>query len=458
MPSLRFVTKSLLVFLGAASVVHAHSWVEELRVIAPNGTMVGEPGYPRGNVKRNEAGFGDPALVHLVTGAPNDLMCKASQKSPASQSASSPRLKAAPGDAVAVRYQENGHVTLPDAQAGKAKNRGDIYVYGTTQPKDNEMLNDVHGVWTADGKGGDGRGVLLAKRPYDDGQCYQINGGPISTQRQKQFAHAPNPLMGADLWCQSDIKIPSTAPSGQLYTLYWVWIWDTQPDVDPNIKEGKPERYTSCIDVDLSEKVEFAQLAASAGFVQGQPIENAAVPEQFAQLNEQADAPAPAPSAPASSAPAPAPSAPDPPVPGAAGSATPSLVPPFAAPTVSPIPAPDAPSASAPSAPAPGAAETQIAPIPPLGIQFATANSANLQGSQTTLASVPRLTRSGSENASPTAGPVATVTVTESAVTITETVVTATQWITMPVQSPGGPAPSAPPQIRGRNWLFHRDV
>jgi hypothetical protein len=349
------ISMILFTLLAATSFVHAHSWVEQLTVIAPNGTFVGEPGYPRGNVKRSEPGFGDPKMVHLITGTPSDPMCKNTQKTPASQSASSPPLKAAPGANVALRFQENGHVTLPQNQLGKPENRGDIFVYGTTQPKDNELFNDVHGVWTADGKGGDGRGVLLAKASYDDGQCYQINGGAISTQRQKQFAHAGSQLMGADLWCQTDIKIPSDLSTGKLYTLYWVWTWPTAPSVDPGLPAGKNETYTTCMDVSPdSAAPNFSQKMADQGFVQGQPIENAAVPAQFAKLG---DAPAVA----GSSASAPAP---------ALSAQAPSA------------PAPSA-SASSASAPAPPAS-TSFGPIPPASGP----SGAPSQGSPTTLVTV----------------------------------------------------------------------
>lgn len=288
-------TKISLAFLSATSVAHAHSWIEQLMVIAPNGTFVGQPGFARGNVKRTEPGFGDPAMVHLITGAKTDPMCKDSQKSPSSQSASSPRLKAAAGAGIALRFQENGHVTLPQNQPGKPENRGDVFVYGTTKPKDNELLNDVHGVWTADGKGGDGRGVLLVKAAYDDGQCYQVNGGAISADRQKKFAHPPNQLMGADLWCQTDVKLPADAPTGQPYTLYWVWDWATAAGVDPGLPQGKKETYTTCMDIDATAADNSSRKAASGGFAQGQPIDNAAVPAQFTKLgNQSAASPSPA--------------------------------------------------------------------------------------------------------------------------------------------------------------------
>jgi hypothetical protein len=40
---------------------------------------------------------------------------------------------------------------------------------------------------------------LIAKAHFDDGQCYQINYGNIFGQRQVEFAHAPDEVMGADL-------------------------------------------------------------------------------------------------------------------------------------------------------------------------------------------------------------------------------------------------------------------
>jgi hypothetical protein len=54
----------------------------------------------------------------------------------------------------------------------------------------------------------------FSSQNFDDGQCYQINSGSISQQRQQQFPHTANDLMGADLWCQHDIKLPADAPSG----------------------------------------------------------------------------------------------------------------------------------------------------------------------------------------------------------------------------------------------------
>lgn len=286
--------------LGAlAASASAHTWVEQLMVIAPNGTMVGEPGFPRGNVRRDTPGFGDPAMVNLIPGngrtinqiLDTDLICKDSQTKQV-QTNNSPRLKAAPGSNVALRYQENGHVSLPQGQPGKPENRGTVFVYGTTQPKEDDTFLSIHRQWNAEGTGGDGRGVLLSTRDFDDSQCYQVNGGAISVQRQKTFAHAATPLMGADLWCQQDIQLPASAPSGKPYTLYWVWDWPTLPGTE-GFPEGKQEIYTTCMDIDITAgnlggngAADNAQkkAAGAVAFVKGQDLANAAVAAQVADI------------------------------------------------------------------------------------------------------------------------------------------------------------------------------
>lgn len=243
---------ALVALASFALLTSAHSWVEQLTVIDSNGVFTGAPGYPRGNVLRTAPNFGDPTMVHLLP--PNgraaaegilksDLMCKDSQKSPV-QTDGSPMLQAAPGSLVALRYQENGHVTLPQNQPGKPQNRGNVSIYGTSQPSETDTLLGIHKQWNAAGTGGDKRGKLLATQAFDDGQCYQINGGQISLARQGQFPHQSDQLMGADLWCQNDFKIPLDAPNGKPYTLYWVWDWPTAANVDPGLPQGKVSQET----------------------------------------------------------------------------------------------------------------------------------------------------------------------------------------------------------------------
>ncbi|KAJ5748471.1 uncharacterized protein N7511_010167 [Penicillium nucicola] len=270
--------------------VNAHSWVEQLTVIAPNGTFIGNPGYSRGNVLRT-AGFVD-TMTYLIPPSgqdvtqllPSNKLCRETQQDE-TQTTGSPRLQASPGASIALRYQENGHVTLPENQPGKPKNRGYVYVYGTTQPKVGEKLLDVHGKWTSDGTGGDKRGVLLSKQNFDDGRCYQINGQSISQTRQKEFAHTANQLMGADLWCQQDLRLPANAPTGKPYTLYWVWDWPTKPGIDPTYPKGKQEIYTTCMDVDIVQATNN-KLGVSSDYETDQDLNNAAIPSQFDSLGK----------------------------------------------------------------------------------------------------------------------------------------------------------------------------
>jgi len=278
--------------LAASSSVHAHSWIEQMTVIAPNGTFVGDPGYARGNVLRSSPDFSDPTMVNLIPPdgrtineiLPTDLMCKSTQTSQ-TQTDGSPRLQAAPGAGIALRYQENGHVTLPANQPGKPTNRGTVYVYGTTQPSPDDAFLAIHRVWTPDGTGGDGRGVLLSTQNFDDGQCYQVNGGAISQQRQQEFPHVANTLMGADIWCQQDIALPANAPTGQPYALYWVWDWPTLPGT-AGFPDGKQEIYTTCMDVDVvgSGSTGTVSNAEGSSFVQGQSLDSAAIESEVADI------------------------------------------------------------------------------------------------------------------------------------------------------------------------------
>ncbi|KAI4173754.1 MAG: hypothetical protein LQ343_002757 [Gyalolechia ehrenbergii] len=277
----------------------AHSWIEEMSVIAKNGTFVGEPGYPRAFAKRAAGVDPDKAMVHLLppNGRPtgnkildSDPMCMPSQQQP-KQSDGSPMLKAAAGDMVALRYQENGHVTLPENQPGKPPNRGTVYIYGTTDPKPDDKFLSIHKVWNPQGTGGDKRGKLLATEPFDDGQCYQINGGQISTQRQAGFKHQADPIMGQDLWCQNNFKIPQDAPSGKPYTIYWVWEWDTAPGTAGQ-PQGLLEKYTTCMDISLQGRGNTQSNVAESGAVQvakGQDLNFAAIPKYVEQLNAGSD-------------------------------------------------------------------------------------------------------------------------------------------------------------------------
>ena len=280
------LSKAALAAVAFAISGSAHTWVEQMRVIAPNGTFTTDaPGYARSNAKRLPGVDPDKAMVHLLPPngtpvdvgiSPKDPMCMPSQQQQ-TQSGDSPRLQAAAGDMVALRYQENGHVTLPDTNPGKAPNRGTVYIYGTTQPSTNENFLDVFKQWNADGTGGNKKGKLLATQNFDDGQCYQMNGGAISAARQQKFPHKADQLMGQDLWCQNDITLPKDLPTGKPYTLYWVWDWATSAGADPSLPKGKAQTYTTCMDVDITSKNSNGNSNVAIKMVQNQDINNAAI-------------------------------------------------------------------------------------------------------------------------------------------------------------------------------------
>lgn len=283
---------SFICVLASLGLVQAHSWIEQMMVINPNGTFVGNPGYARGNVLRSTPGFNDNLMVNLIppNGGPinviaqNQNMCRPSQQTQ-SQTAGSPRLQAVPGAAVVLRYQENGHVTLPQNQPGKPNNRGTMYVYGTSQPSSSDTLLAIHRVWNAEGTGGDKRGRLLSTQNFDDGQCYQINSGTISEQRQKEFPHVANTLMGADLWCQQDIMLPTDVAANQPYTLYWVWDWPTLPGT-AGFPDGKQEIYTTCMDVDIVNSLPGIEaVTGGSQFAQGQSLDEAAIQSEMADIS-----------------------------------------------------------------------------------------------------------------------------------------------------------------------------
>ena len=251
---MRYSKTAALVALAALSApVTAHSWIEQLRVIDSTGHYSSQTGYPRAMADRKAPGFSDKQLVHILPPSdplearnvdfkvstagikPSDAMCRRSQQE-LKQTPNFPRLSASPGSMIALRYQENGHVTLPQNSIRKPENRGNVYIYGTTNPKPTENFLDVFGKWNEQGTGGDKRGRLLAKQAYDDGQCYQVNGDKISLARQKQFPHKADPAMGMDLWCQNNFRIPQDLSSGKPYTIYWVWDWPTLPGSGPTPK------------------------------------------------------------------------------------------------------------------------------------------------------------------------------------------------------------------------------
>lgn len=246
----------LFLYLAILTLCIAHSWVERVNYIFMNGSLSQDnPGYIRGAVPRSPT-FDDHQMQNLLPQpygrckpalSNTDRICKDTQTI-GNYSEEFPMLVVSPGDYIALQYKENGHITLPSNSPQK-NSSGNIYIYGTSSPSDNDKLLDIHHVWTMDGTGGDGRGRLLAIWPFDDGRCYEKNDGKISSQRQQSYKKDDVPPQGADLWCQADFRIPGDEKVGTNYTVYWVWDWPSIP-TEP-YPSGQPEIYTSCMDVEI---------------------------------------------------------------------------------------------------------------------------------------------------------------------------------------------------------------
>lgn len=244
------------ILLACNTTVHAHTWVEEIRKVASNGSFVGAPGYIRDFTGRPPGV--DPNTWNVNLLPPNgrgnaflstDLMCKSNQLK-GKQTKEYPALTAAPGDQIALRYLENGHVTLYTTNLGKPAGRGTVFVYGTKESLESDTYLGIHRVWNSEGTGGDKRGKLIATRPYDDGRCFQVNNSPLSAERKAKVAPFTD-QDGSDLLCQNDIQIPTDAGTSGSYTLYWVWEW---PTLDTNGAVATNESYTSCMDISMTSE------------------------------------------------------------------------------------------------------------------------------------------------------------------------------------------------------------
>ncbi|KAK4193443.1 hypothetical protein QBC35DRAFT_106444 [Podospora australis] len=267
--------------LALSGTAVAHSWPEETYRIAPNGTILADAnhtGYDRAHIPRGDPRQQDfliPPNGREKVILPTDKIVRESQYKldGSSYSEKFPKLKVAPGDFVAIRYLENGHVTAPDkANPFKPLNRGTIYLYGT---KENDLTNvnlvDVLHTWTADGKGGNGKGKLLATRNYDDGQCHEpapASGDPEGIGAfRKQFISKAESLA-----CQTDLQLPTDLKPGDVYTVLWIWDWPdmSEPGVpvppatffSNNTSKGPfvkmPEIYTGVLDYDVVDPCDDA--------------------------------------------------------------------------------------------------------------------------------------------------------------------------------------------------------
>jgi hypothetical protein len=256
MSTFHAIALTALALLPSLPSTSAHSWVEEFQIIGPNGTYIGDRGYSRGYMARTDPGYNGFSMDYLVpqTGVritANDSLCHPSQQSSNYSNPAYPMLQATPGSYVAMKYLENGHVTLPWNQLGKPAGAGTVFVYGTTTPSKDEKIVDVL-EWTSDGSGGNGKGFLMAAQNFDDGRCHQINCGNISIDRQTLFpAHVEGqPTSSVEQWCETDLHIPDDTPIGKL-AVYWVWQWPTEPGHDCTLPEGKDEYYTTCSDFEI---------------------------------------------------------------------------------------------------------------------------------------------------------------------------------------------------------------
>jgi hypothetical protein len=276
--NIRLLLAAAIATFGLAPVVDGHSWVEQLRNINAKGQYVGNFGYPRGFKAKTDPGYnGDVDMIWLLPEATekttpfisqDTVLCGPKQRKPEQSKPEYPRLQTAPGQFIAMRYTENGHVTIIGAADDsntnnpKPKKGGTVFIYGTTEPKEDEKLATVLR-WTKDGKGGNKAGVLLATNNFDDDRCYETNETPMSKTRQKE---SPNFVMGqvsdgpgnTFLSCESNVALPKDAAPGKPYTFYWVWQWNTDVGKDPLLPTGKDQYYTTCMDVDVVDTAETA--------------------------------------------------------------------------------------------------------------------------------------------------------------------------------------------------------
>ncbi|CAI6338119.1 unnamed protein product [Periconia digitata] len=230
--------KQIWFFLPTA--VFAHSWVERAYVFK-DGSITGDPGYPRGNVLRTPT-FLDQDMTYRLppTGRtpnkilPEDHICMSSQRSH-NYTEDSPVLSARAGDDILLMYQENGHVTRIDQDAGHNRTSGTIMVVGTP----NESLaNSFQSVMSPMNNYTE----TLKVGSFDDGLCYQANETPKSRYRQSLPQRAHLDSEGINLWCGISVHLPPLLEPGDTYTLYWVWFFNGT---------GFEEVYTTCLDVKI---------------------------------------------------------------------------------------------------------------------------------------------------------------------------------------------------------------
>ncbi|KAK1088045.1 hypothetical protein LTR33_000733, partial [Friedmanniomyces endolithicus] len=123
-----------LAALTSLPTTSAHSWNEEFQVISTNGTYIGDRGFPRGYMARTDPGYNGFSMEWLVPQdgvriSSTNLLCHPAQQTSNYSNPAYPKLQVTPGSYVAMKYLENGHVTLPWNQLGKPPGGGTVFVY-----------------------------------------------------------------------------------------------------------------------------------------------------------------------------------------------------------------------------------------------------------------------------------------------------------------------------------------
>ncbi|KYG41895.1 hypothetical protein M433DRAFT_7597 [Acidomyces richmondensis BFW] len=118
--------KIVITALSLALPTSAHSWIEEYQVIDSNGKYIGDKGYSRGYIARTDPAFTGSSMTYLIPQVgnrinPTDMLCHPDQRTSNYFNPAYPKLKVQPGGYVAMKYLENGHVTLPWNHRGKPK-------------------------------------------------------------------------------------------------------------------------------------------------------------------------------------------------------------------------------------------------------------------------------------------------------------------------------------------------
>jgi hypothetical protein len=223
-----------------------------------------QKGYPR-NYKGHFDSYTSKILDFT---APRPLCVKDNEKdqtTPNTNTKQFPPLSAAPGSIIQAQYTENGHITGPEERDNKpipGYSSGLMYWYGWTDPAYQPTMQEVF-LWTADGKGGNGKGRLLKdKVPYDNGVCAEANVKPISLQRIPQlYKKLENgtdildaPLPRANIPCTTQFQLPEDL-AGPTYTVAWVWDYSTKAGyvaADPYVRQSN-EWYTTCMDIKIEK-------------------------------------------------------------------------------------------------------------------------------------------------------------------------------------------------------------